>query len=167
MARSTSAPHRQVIQAKGLLWAAKGVANEEIARRCGVDSDSVRAWRRRFEEKGVAGVVKIGPGRGRKSWLPEGTVGEVIRLTLAEECDDTSTHWTTQARGAVGVGKDTVARIWRFSLPLAGVRPGIDSRDCGSACADHQCGQHVPAKSRPQPSTIDRSAGRPVHRRKW
>lgn len=33
MARSTSLPHRYVRQAKALLWAADGVANEEIARR--------------------------------------------------------------------------------------------------------------------------------------
>ena len=34
MAASTSLPHRQVVQARGLLWASDGVANEEIARRC-------------------------------------------------------------------------------------------------------------------------------------
>jgi len=34
MAGSSSLPHRQVVQAKGLLLAADGVANEEIARRC-------------------------------------------------------------------------------------------------------------------------------------
>ena len=45
MARSTSLPHRGVVQAKALL-SADGVANEEIARRCGVDSDAVRRWRR-------------------------------------------------------------------------------------------------------------------------
>ena len=44
MAASTSLPHRQVVQARGLLWASDGVANEEIARRCGVDSDAVRRW---------------------------------------------------------------------------------------------------------------------------
>ena len=31
MAASTSLPHRQVVQARGLLWACEGVANEEIA----------------------------------------------------------------------------------------------------------------------------------------
>jgi len=34
MAASSSLPHRQVVQAKALLWAAEGVANQEIARRC-------------------------------------------------------------------------------------------------------------------------------------
>ena len=36
MASSTTLPHRQVVQAKALLWAADGVANQEIARRCGI-----------------------------------------------------------------------------------------------------------------------------------
>ena len=35
MAASTALAHRVVLQAKALLWAAEGVANEEIARRCG------------------------------------------------------------------------------------------------------------------------------------
>jgi transposase len=114
IARSTSAPHRQVIQAKALLWAAEGVANEEIARRCGVDSDAVRSCRRRFEQEGVDGVGKIAKGRGRKSWLPEGTVSKVLYLTLAEEPEDTSTHWSTRSLGKqVGVSKDSVAKIWR------------------------------------------------------
>ena len=66
IAASSSLPHRRVAQARALLWAGEGVANEEIARRCGsdahqgvcadeeigrrcgVDSDAVRRWRSRF-----------------------------------------------------------------------------------------------------------------------
>src|SRR5919202_6282546 len=70
MAGSSVLPHRQVVQARALLWAADGVANEEIARRVGVDSDTVRRWRNRFADKGIAGVGVIAEGRGRKSWLP-------------------------------------------------------------------------------------------------
>ena len=73
IARSSVLPHRQVVQARALLWAADGVANEEIARRSGVDADAVRRWRRRFAETGVDGVGVIAKGRGRKSWLPAGT----------------------------------------------------------------------------------------------
>jgi transposase len=114
MARSTSLPARQVTQAKGLLWAGDGVANEEIGRRCGVDPDAVRRWRRRFAETGVAGVGVIAKGRGRRSWLAEGTVAEIVRTTLEETPQDGSTHWTTRTLAQrVGVGKDTVARIWR------------------------------------------------------
>jgi transposase len=114
ISRSTSSPHRAVIQARALLLAADGVANYEIARRVGVSSNSVRSWRRRFEAGGVEGVGTIAKGRGRKSWLPEGTIAEVVRVTMHEVPDDTSTHWTTRTLAArLGIGKDTVARIWR------------------------------------------------------
>jgi transposase len=113
MAASSVLPHRQVVQARALLWAGDGVANEEIARRAGVDSDTVRRWRKRFADKGVAGVGVIAKGRGRKSWLPPGTVEEVLRLTRTEQPADGSTHWTTRSLAArVGIGKDAVARIW-------------------------------------------------------
>jgi transposase len=114
MARSTSLPYRKVRQAKALLWAGEGVANEEIARRSGVDADTVRRWRRRFEETDVEAVGVIANGRGRKSWLAEGTVTEVVRVTQHELPPDGSTHWTTRSLAKrLGIGKDTVARIWR------------------------------------------------------
>ena len=114
MARSTSLPHRTVTQAKALLLAADGVGTNEVARRCQTTNDSVRAWRRRFEAEGVDGVGRIAPGRGRKSWLPEGTVAEVVRVTRQERPDDDATHWTTRTLAKrFGIGKDTVARIWR------------------------------------------------------
>jgi len=114
MARSSTLPHRKVVQAKALLLAADGVGTNEVARRCGTTNESVRAWRRRFEAEGVEGVGRIAAGRGRKSWLPEGTVAEVVRITLEETPDDTSTHWTTRSLAErMGIGKDSVARIWR------------------------------------------------------
>ena len=114
MARSTTLPHRKVNQARGLLDAACGVANEEIARRCGVDPDAVRRWRRRFVETGVDGVGVIARGRGRKPVLGDGTVAEVVRVTCLESPEDGSTHWTTRMLARrLGIGKDTVARVWR------------------------------------------------------
>ena len=113
MASSTSLPHRQVVQAKGLLLACAGVANEEIARRYSVDSDTVRRWRSRFIEKGIDGVGRIAKGRGRKPSLPPGTVAEVLRLTHKERPADGATQWSTRSLAArVGIGKDAVAKIW-------------------------------------------------------
>ncbi|MGH3969656.1 MAG: IS630 family transposase [Mycobacterium sp.] len=113
LAASTSSPHRQVMQARGLLLACDGVANEEIARRCGVDSDTVRRWRLRFAEQGIIGVGRIAKGRGRKPGLPAGTVEEVLRLTHSERPPDGSTQWSTRTLAArVGIGKDSVAKIW-------------------------------------------------------
>jgi DNA-binding LacI/PurR family transcriptional regulator/transposase len=113
MVGSTVLPHRQVIQARALLWAAEGVANEEIARRVQVDSDTVRRWRKRFAENGTASVGRVAKGRGRKSSLPPGTVDEILRLTRTELPPDGSMRWSTRSMAArVGVGKDTVAQIW-------------------------------------------------------
>src|SRR6476469_7475679 len=97
VASSSVLPHRQVVQARALLWAADGVANEEIGRRCGVDSDTVRRWRSRVVEKGGAGVGVIAKGRGRKAWLPAGTVARVVDATLTEEPPGGATHWTTRS----------------------------------------------------------------------
>src|ERR1019366_6050945 len=82
LARSSSLPHRTVQQARALLLCADGEAIYEVARRLVVASNSVRQWRRRFEEAGVDGIGVIAPGRGRASWLPEGTVAEVVALTI-------------------------------------------------------------------------------------
>src|ERR671938_76037 len=78
MANSPSLPHRVVRQAQGLLDAADGVANEEIGRRCGVSANTVRAWRTSFARRGLAGVGVVAEGRGRKPWLPDGMVEEVV-----------------------------------------------------------------------------------------
>ncbi len=113
IAASPSLPHRRVAQARALLWAGEGVANEEIARRCGVDSDAVRRWRSRFVEQGTAGVGVIAKGRGRKPSMAPGTVAEVLRITRDERPADGSTHWSTRSVAArVGIGKDAVAKIW-------------------------------------------------------
>jgi len=101
------------VQARALLLAGDGISNQEIARRSGVDSDAVRRWRARFAEKGVEGVGVIAKGRGRKSWLPAGTVAEVLRMTQHEKPEDGSTQWSTRTLAAkLGIGKDAIARIW-------------------------------------------------------
>ncbi|MFH1330894.1 MAG: helix-turn-helix domain-containing protein, partial [Actinomycetota bacterium] len=114
MARSETAPFRQVRQARALLLAAGGVANAEIARRCEVSLPTVRSWRGRFSGGGVAGVGRVAAGRGRKPQIPASTVEAIVYDTLHKRPDDDSTHWTTRTMARrYGVGKDTVARIWR------------------------------------------------------
>jgi transposase len=114
MARSLSLPHRKVVQARALLLAADGVPTNEVARRCSTTDDSVRAWRRRFESEGPEGIGRVAAGRGRKPWLAAGKVTEIVRLTCTTVPDDGSTQWSTRTLAQrVGVGKDTVARVWR------------------------------------------------------
>jgi transposase len=87
---------------------------DEVAGRCHTTNDSVRAWRRRFEAEGTPGVGRIAQERGRRSWISEGMVAAVVHDRLHATPDDGSTHWTTRTMAKrLGVGKDTVARIWR------------------------------------------------------
>src|SRR3954447_5566826 len=114
MAKSPSLSHRAVRQARGLLDAADGVGNEEIGRRCGVSANTVRAWRRSFPEGGVAGGGVGAQGRGRKPWLPEGMVAEVVRVTLTEKPADGSTHWSSRTLAKrMGISHGAVGNIWR------------------------------------------------------
>jgi transposase len=114
LARSSSLPHRVVVQSRALLLAADGVANEEIARRCDTTPDTVRRWRTKFEAGGVDAVGSILPGRGRKPEIDQATVDAIVHDTLHTVPEDGSTAWSTRTLAArYGVGKDTVARIWR------------------------------------------------------
>ncbi len=114
MARSSRLPHRVVVQATALLLAGDGVANEEIARRCGSTADTVRRWRARFQSQGVEGVGVIAPGRGRKPSIAPEVIEAIVEDTLHARPDDGSTHWTTRTLAARhGVGKDVVAAVWR------------------------------------------------------
>jgi transposase len=64
LARSQSASHREVVRAKALLMAADGVANMAIAASLSVSPGSVRGWRDRFAEEGLANLGQVRKGRG-------------------------------------------------------------------------------------------------------
>jgi transposase len=114
IARSQTLAHRQVRQARALLLAAEGVANGEIARQVGTSPAGVRRWRTRFEVEGVDSVGRVRPGRGRKPTISAEVVAAIVDDTLHMVPDDGSVAWTTRTLAARhGVGKDTVARIWR------------------------------------------------------
>ena len=114
LSRSSSLPHRTVVQASALLLAADGVANEAIARECATTPDTVRRWRAKFEAGGPDAVGSIAPGRGRKPSIPQDVVDGIVNDTLHSVPDDGSTSWSTRTMGERhGVGKDTVARIWK------------------------------------------------------
>jgi transposase len=114
ISRSHSLPHRSVVQAKALLMSVDGAAIYEVARTFDVSPNAVRMWRRRFESEGVEGVGVIASGRGRSSWLPEGTVAEIVAVTMNELPADGSTEWSTRTLAKhLGVSKDTVARTWK------------------------------------------------------
>lgn len=114
MVRSSVLPHRMVVQATALLALADGASLRSTAKLLRTYPNTVAAWRDRFVEAGVAGVGVIAPGRGRKPVIPAATVEAIVHDTLHTIPEDGSTCWTTRSLGdRHGVGKDTVARIWK------------------------------------------------------
>jgi transposase len=112
LANAQSAPHRQVVQARALLLAGDGVANAVIAEEVGVTALTVRAWRRRFREDGLAGLEKIRAGRGRKPSISEEIIAAIVRLTTTTTPAG-ATHWSCRMMAKqVGVSSATVQRIW-------------------------------------------------------
>lgn len=112
LARSQTAPHRQVQRAEALLLAGEGIANTQIAQRVGVKAATVRAWRARFAEEGLAKLGKVRAGRGRKSNIPQDKIVEIVEMTR-NSTPAGQTHWScrTMARQA-GVSPATVQRVW-------------------------------------------------------
>ncbi len=79
LSRRVTAPHRMVLRARIVLLAAGGAGNSETARLLGVCDDTARKWRRRYLEKGPAGLAGAPrPGRPRK--FPARAVAEVKAL---------------------------------------------------------------------------------------
>jgi transposase len=114
LARSSTLPHRTVVQAKALLRLVEGVSVRGVAREFGTWPNTVTRWRDRFVEDGPAGVGVIRPGRGRKATIGDDVVGAVVTDTLTTVPEDGSSCWTTRSMGERhGIGKDTVAGIWR------------------------------------------------------
>lgn len=114
MVVSSSLPYRVVVQASALLLAADGESNGAIARACDTTTGTVRRWRAKFEAGGPCAVGSIAPGRGRKPVIDQGVIDAIVDDTLHSVPDDGSTAWSTRSMAERhGVGKDTVARIWR------------------------------------------------------
>ncbi|HET7398876.1 MAG TPA: IS630 family transposase [Intrasporangium sp.] len=112
LSRSQTAPHRQVQRAKALLLAADGVANSRISEQVGVTRVTVRAWRARFVEDGLAKLGEVREGRGRRASIGEEQVRAIVHDTL-HTTPEGETHWScrTMAKHA-GVSPATVQRIW-------------------------------------------------------
>lgn len=66
LARRYTSPYRDVIRAKIVLYAAKGLADDEIASRLDTPRQIVSKWRKRFFEERLAGLEEQAR-RGRPS----------------------------------------------------------------------------------------------------
>jgi transposase len=88
------------------------VANVRIAAQIGAKSATVRAWRARFAEEGLAKLGKVRAGRGRKSTISQEKIDEIVYLTRYSTPEG-QTHWSCRTMAAkAGVSAATVRRVW-------------------------------------------------------
>ena len=112
LSRSQTASHREVQRARALVMAAEGVANTAIASTVSVTPMTVRAWRGRFAEEGLAKLGKVRSGRGRKPVIPQSKIDEIVDLTRNSKPEG-QTHWSVRTMAVkVGVSPAQVQRIW-------------------------------------------------------
>ncbi len=76
VARKYTSPYRDVIRAKIVLHAARGLTNDAIARRLDTPRQIVSKWRKRFFDERIAGLeerprggrpARFSPQRGRRN----------------------------------------------------------------------------------------------------
>ena len=105
------------------MLAADGVATLRIAAQVRVPPATVRAWRVRFAEEGLAKLGKVRAGRGRKSTIPQEKIDEIVHLTR-HSTPEGQTHWSWDDGGeGGGVVGDRAAGVGRARFETA---PGRD-----------------------------------------
>ena len=108
--RMKTSEQRSVLRSRIVLLSAAGMADLAVARQLGVNRHTVRLWRQRFCEQGLAGLEDA-PGRGRKPVL-DSKVKEAI-LTGAVQPPANRTRWSCRSMArAQKVSPSTVQRIW-------------------------------------------------------
>ena len=118
LVRSRSMPHSLVRRARIVLLSGEGQSNREVARRCGVSAPAVSHWRRRYQERGLAGLHdELRPGRPRTH--DDEKVAELINLVVQRKPEH-ATQWSVRSAAAVThISKSTVGRYFA----LFGLQP--------------------------------------------
>jgi len=120
-ARGRSAPFRLMQRAKIVLLAAGGQENKDIAAALGVTRQLVGRWRTRYVARGLAGIERDAPGRGRKPGAREAIAGKIIEWTTQRKPPH-ATHWSTRTLGKeLGTSPSMVNRVWRAN----GLKPHL------------------------------------------
>jgi transposase len=112
-ARSRTLAARLVQRAQIVLQAAAGKADVEIAQTWDITRQTAGFWRRRFLDRGIAGIEKDAPRCGRPRLIAASKIDEMVSMTT-RQTPAHATHWSTRTLAQVtAVSPSTVGRIWR------------------------------------------------------
>ncbi len=109
--RAGTSSQRDSLRARIILLRAKGLKETAVAKQLGTSVASVCKWSRRFEQNGLDGL-RDKPGRGRKPWLPDKKVQQVISRVTQPPAGRTRWSVRTMAQ-AVGLSPHAVHTIWK------------------------------------------------------
>jgi transposase len=100
------------LRARIVLRCEQGGTLGEIAEEIGVSRDTVSKWRRRFLDRGPAGL-RDDPRPGRPRTITDEQVARVIEKTFRGEPPDGDRRWSTRSVAvATGLSQSAICRIW-------------------------------------------------------
>ena len=118
LARSRALPAALVRRARIVLMSSEGQDNSAIAQALGISTPTVGTWRKRYLQRGIAGLYgEKPPGRPRSR--DDEQVAQLMRRALSTRPKE-GTHWSVRSFAkASGVSKSTVQRYFA----LFGLQP--------------------------------------------
>lgn len=112
LVRDRNTPQKVVWRARIVLGAADGLNAVTIAATVGKSVLTVRRWRRRYEAKGVDGLLKDATRPPRRKPLTAEQIKQVVHMTLNKRPPN-ATHWSVRSLAtAAGISYSSVQRIW-------------------------------------------------------
>jgi transposase len=120
LVRRPTTPQARALRAKVILESATGLTNVEVAKKLGINNNTVSKWRTRYIRSGIEGLVDA-PRSGAPRTVSDEDVEMVVRMTL-DKRPRGATHWSTRSMAeATGLSRPTIHRIWR----AFGLRPHV------------------------------------------
>lgn len=111
-AQSRTLPAGDVFRARLMLALADGKSWNQIQVELHTSRPTIARWKRRFEERGMAGLDPRHKGSAPRT-ATASVQARVLRKTTQRPADG-STHWSCRKMAAaLGLSKSTVQRIWR------------------------------------------------------
>ena len=112
-ARATTVPVRDRQRAEIILLSVQGLTQQRISEQLGISRLCVNRWVGRFALHRLAGLSDRA-GRGRKRWLPQAAVQQVLEQAVTPPPHVGRWSCRTMARAA-GVSPASVQRLWAAS----------------------------------------------------
>jgi transposase len=111
--RDRNTPQKVVWRSRIVVLSAQGMRPPAVATAVGKSELTVRRWRRRYLEKGVAGLLKDATRPPGRKPIPVAVIKQVVELTL-HEVPPGRTRWSERTMAVrVGIAPSSVHAIWK------------------------------------------------------